>query len=90
MRGSTEKRDDGIKVSDLSKVDCDKKALVDLIHRIETNADNRIDSMLIAKDGTLVLERYFRRAHIDKRHAARSIIKGVTPIAIRVRSATGT
>ena len=27
-----EKRDDGIKVSDLSKVDCDKKALVDLNH----------------------------------------------------------
>jgi len=53
-----EKRDDGIKVSDLSAVDCDQKALAGLINRIETNADNRIDSILIAKDGTLVLQRH--------------------------------
>ena len=77
-----EKRDDGIKVSDLSAVDCDQKALVGLINRIETNADNRIDSILIAKDGTLVLERYFRRAHIDQLHPARSIIKGVLSLCV--------
>jgi hypothetical protein len=45
----TEKRDDGITVSDLSAVDCDREVLAGLINRIETNADNRIDSMLIAK-----------------------------------------
>ena len=77
-----EKRDDGINVSDLSAVDCDQKALVGLINRIETNADNRIDSILIAKDGTLVLERYFRRAHIDQLHPARSIIKGVLSLCV--------
>jgi len=77
-----EKRDDGIKVSELSAVDCDRKALVGLINRIETNAVNRIDSILIAKDGTLVLERYFRRAHIDQLHPARSIIKGVLSLCV--------
>ena len=75
-----EKRDDGISVSDLSEVKCDQKTLVGLIDRIDSNPDNRIDSLLIAKDGTLVLERYFRRAHIDQLHPARSIIKGVLSI----------
>jgi CubicO group peptidase (beta-lactamase class C family) len=77
-----EKRDDGIKVSDLSAVECDRKTLVGLINRIETGADNRIDSILIAKDGTLMLERYFRRAHIDQLHPARSIIKGVLSLCV--------
>ena len=77
-----ETRDDGIKVSDLDAVNGDQEKLEALIHRIETNPDNRIDSLLIAKDGTLVLERYFREAHIDQLHPARSIIKGVLALCV--------
>lgn len=77
-----EVRGDGIKVSDIDAIDCDRESLAALIHRIETNPDNRIDSLLIAKDGTLVLERYFREANIDQLHPARSIIKGVLALCV--------
>ena len=43
-----EARDHGIKVSDIDAIDCDRDMLAALIRRIETNPENRIDSLLIA------------------------------------------
>jgi len=74
--------DDGLKVTDLSSVKCDKEALRQLVVGLKDGEFGEVCSLLISKGDTLVLEQYFGSTNIDKLHPARSHTKSVTSYAV--------
>lgn len=75
-------RADGIPVAELS-VDADQKAaIIKLAEEISAGQHGRYDSMLIAHDGNLVFESYFRRGRINLAHPQASATKGHTSLIL--------
>ncbi len=77
-----ERRHDGLKVAHLSSVQGDTEALGRLVVELRDGEFGKVDSLLIAKGGALVLEQYFGDAAIDKLHPTRSHTKSVTAYAV--------
>ena len=75
-------RADGIPVAELN-VDADQKAaIIKLAEEIGAGQQGRYDSMLIAHDGNLVFESYFRRGRINLAHPQASATKGHTSLIL--------
>ena len=77
-----EQRDDGLTVGELRSVARDEEALSQLVVKLGAGEFGEVDSLLIAKGDTLLLEEYFRDAGIDKLHPTRSHTKSVTSYAV--------
>jgi len=77
-----ERRDDGLRVAHLSSVKGASEALGRLVDELKDGEFGKVCSLLIAKEGALVLEQYFGDAAIDKLHPTRSHTKSVTAYAV--------
>ncbi len=82
-----EQTDDGWQTAHIAKTNLDEKKLSNLIERIKSGAYINIHSVLIVKDGKLVLEEYFpgrefERGHVnftrDDLHGIMSATKSIT------------
>jgi len=72
-----QKRDDGWEVADLRKDGVDIKKLESAVNEILDMDLSRIDSLVIVKNGKLVLDEYFYNYGPDDEHQLRSITKSV-------------
>jgi len=77
-----EQRDDGLTVGELRSVARDEEALSQLVVKLGAGEFGKVDSLLVAKGDTLLLEEYFRDAGIDKLRPTRSHTKSVTSYAV--------
>jgi hypothetical protein len=82
---------DGIPVGQLGRVGGDAKQLLAFIHELaEKSLDpkaGRADSLLIAHEGKLIVESFFRRSRIDYPHYHISITKSYPVMAITLHQA---
>jgi CubicO group peptidase (beta-lactamase class C family) len=90
-----EETGDGLTCADLDEVGMNKKRIVDVVHKITEGAYRDIHSVLIIKDGNLVLEEYFgangqmhgpfiTQIYRDRVHATASVTKSVTSVLIGI------
>lgn len=75
---SPEDRKDGIPVGTLEN----REAIIAFAKEIEGGSHGDVDSLLIAKDGKLLFESYYRRGRINYPHYQMSITKSYTAMAI--------
>ena len=73
---------DGIAVSSLSSAAIDESALVSLAKEIATGEHGNYDSLLIAQNGKLLFESYFKRGRVDLSHPQSSATKSFTSLAL--------
>ena len=73
---------DGIAVNSLDQSGADEAAIAKLTKDISSGTYGNIDSLLIASNGKLVLESYYRRGRPDLPHYQMSITKSVTALAL--------
>lgn len=73
---------DRIDVDSLAKSDGDEAAIAKLTKDISSGTYGNIDSLLIASNGKLVLESYYRRGRPNLPHYQMSITKSVTALAL--------
>ena len=73
---------DGIHVSSLAQSGGDEAAIAKLANDISSGTYGNIDSLLIASNGKLVLESYYRRGRPNLPHYQMSITKSVTALAL--------
>ncbi len=74
--------DDGIAVAPLDRHGVDIKVVESLTREIAKGKYGNIDSLLIASQGKLVLESYYRRGRQASPHFQMSITKSVTALAV--------
>ena len=77
---SPEMRDDGIPVGSLQGDDA--KAIAALAQELSTGEQGAYDSLLIAKNNTLLFESYFKRGRVDLSHPQSSATKSYTSLAL--------
>ncbi len=70
--------DDGLPVSTLRKEGIDPKPIGDMLAAIRSGGYTKLDSVLIARNGKLILESYFNGYDRDTMHDTRSSFKSVT------------
>lgn len=75
-----EMRDDGIPVGSLQGDDA--KAIAALAQELSTGEQGAYDSLLIAKNNTLLFESYFKRGRVDLSHPQSSATKSYTSLAL--------
>lgn len=73
---------DGIDVGSLAQSGGDEAAIAKLTKDINSGTYGNIDSLLIASNGKLVLESYYRRGRPNLPHYQMSITKSVTALAL--------
>jgi CubicO group peptidase (beta-lactamase class C family) len=71
---------DGIETESMYKTDIDYKIIIELIENIKTGGYKNIHSLLIVKDGKLIIEEYFHGFHQNKVHEIRSASKSIGSI----------
>jgi len=74
--------DDNLPVSTLAKAGTNTKEIVTLAEEISTGKYGKYDSMLIAQNGKLVFESYFKRGRVDLSHPQSSATKSYTSLAL--------
>ena len=74
------KTGDGWETASLYEANIDAEKLVDLIHNIHNGDYKNIHSLLLVKDGKLILEEYFHGFHREKAHQIRSATKSIGSI----------
>ncbi len=79
-----EKTDDGWKTTSLSDADVDLEKINGLILNILNKKFKNIHSVIIVKNGKLILEKYFNGYHMDKIHPIQSDTKSITSILIGI------
>jgi len=79
-----EKIDDGWATADLSEVGVDSEKISDLIREILNKNFKHIDSVLLVKDGKLILEEYFNKYGRDDLHELHSVSKSITSILVGI------
>ena len=73
---------DGILVSSATKAGVDDARLVELAKEIAKGEHGNYDSMLIAKNGALVFESYYKRGRVDLPHPQSSAVKSFTSLVL--------
>ena len=71
---------DGLKTESMYKAGIDPEKLINLVHNIKNNNYTNIHSLLILKDGKLILEEYFHGFNREKTHPIRSANKSIGSI----------
>lgn len=76
--------DDGWATADLSEAGVDSEKISDLIREILNRNFKDIDSVLLVKDGKLILEEYFNEYGRDDLHELHSVSKSITSILLGI------
>jgi CubicO group peptidase (beta-lactamase class C family) len=71
-------------VSSLDEHEIDSKKIRELMHQIYANNLKNIHSILLIKNGKLILEEYFHGYHRNLKHHVASVTKSVTSILIGI------
>ena len=79
---SPQQRNDGIRVDELNVSEAGQNALELLTQQFSKGEMGDYDSLLIAHNGALVLESYYKRGRIDLPHFQASVTKGYTALAV--------
>lgn len=79
-----EEIDDGLEVSSLTVEGLDSAKLRDMIYSIMNKRYKGIHSVLLVKNGRLVLEEYFYGYNRDRLHALHSVSKSITSILVGI------
>jgi CubicO group peptidase (beta-lactamase class C family) len=75
---------DGLEVSTLEAEDIDSKLIHDAVQLFTENTDASIHSLLIIRNGKLVLESYFNGWNRKRRHDLRSATKSITSCLVGI------
>ena len=75
---------DGLQVSTLKQEGLNPKLIGDVLSAIRNGQYTKLDSMLIARNGKLVLESYFNGFERDTKHDTRSAFKSVTSALVGI------
>lgn len=81
---SPQAAEDGWSVSTLDAAKLDKSRIQSLMESILSGEQGRVDSILIARGGDLVVEEYFFGNERDKPHSIQSITKSVNSLLVGV------
>lgn len=73
---------DDIPVGISSKQDIDEARIINLAKEVASDKHGKYDSILIAKNGTLLFESYFKRGRVDLSHPQSSATKSYTSLAL--------
>jgi len=76
------KTNDGWETASLHKTGVDSKKIYELIYKVQNGTYKNIHSVLLVKDGKLILEEYFHGFHREKIHQIRSAAKSIGSILI--------
>jgi CubicO group peptidase (beta-lactamase class C family) len=79
-----EKTDDGWATAELSEAGVDSERIGDLIREVLNKNFKNIDSLLLVKDGKLILEEYFNEYGRDDLHELHSVSKSITSILVGI------
>lgn len=79
-----EKTDDGWATAELSKAGVNSERISELIREILDQNFKNIDSVLLVKDGKLVLEEYFNEYGRDDLHELHSVSKSITSLLVGI------
>lgn len=79
-----EKLNDGLEVGSLANTGLDAAAITEMVNRIADETHKNIHSILIVKDGKLVLEEYFYEYDRSKPHQLRSATKSFVSALIGI------
>ena len=77
-------RDDGWQTGDLASAGIDEDGLTTFIDDVLAGNRGRLESMLIVRDGVLVLDEYFYGFTADRPHSIQSVTKSVTSLLMGV------
>ncbi|MEL7312774.1 MAG: serine hydrolase [Pseudomonadota bacterium] len=75
-------RGDGVPVGDLRQQGGDSGALIQLVTEIAESNEENYDSLLIARNGELVFEAYFKRGRVNLPHPQASATKTYTSLLL--------
>lgn len=73
---------DGLKVASIADAGAKEVYLYKLLENLEQGAYDKIDSLLILKDGKLVVEQYYNEWSRHKLHPMQSISKSITSLLV--------
>ena len=79
-----EATDDGWETASLKDEDIDSEKIYEMMHTILSGNDKNIHSILLIKNGKLVLEEYFYGYNKEKVHYLASVSKSITSILIGI------
>ncbi len=71
---------DGLQVASLGDVGASQKPIDTLLADLEVGVYDKVDSLLVLKDGKLVVERYFGDWNVTKPHQMQSVSKSFTSL----------
>jgi len=80
---------DGWETSTLSEHGVDRKVIGRLMHEIFANHLKNVHSVLVIKNGKLILEEYFNGQHRNLNHDMRSFTKSVTSVLFGIAKGQG-
>lgn len=73
---------DGLVTGSLQEVHADQAIVARLLANLEKGVFNRVDSLLISKDGKLVVEQYYNGWSADRAHMMQSVSKSITSLLV--------
>lgn len=76
--------DDGWQTASPESVGLDREKIEALVHGIRSGGYDNLHSVLVVKDGKLVLEEYAHGSHRQRTHDVASVTKSVTSILIGI------
>jgi CubicO group peptidase (beta-lactamase class C family) len=79
-----EKISEGWETASLKEVDIDSEKIDEMMHEILSGNDRNIHSILLIKNGKLVLEEYFYGYNREKLHFLASVSKSITSVLIGI------
>jgi CubicO group peptidase (beta-lactamase class C family) len=79
-----EEIDGSWKVSSLEEQNINLSKIQEMMHQILSNNLKKIHSVIVIKNGRLVLEEYFAGYHLNLKHSVQSVTKSVTSILIGI------
>ncbi|WP_196139107.1 serine hydrolase [Aliikangiella sp. G2MR2-5] len=79
-----EKSNDGWNIGTLEGAGVNRQLMVDLVHDVNNGKFSGISSILLVKDGQLIVEEYFGEAKMNKLHTMRSASKAVTSALVGI------
>lgn len=82
INASPNDRKDGLAVARLTRQHGDRRAILQFARELAAGDHGNIDSFLLAKDGQLIFESYFRRGRANYPHYQMSITKSYTAMAL--------
>ncbi len=75
-------RDDGLVTGSLAQAATNSETLIRLLSSLERGLYNKVDSLLIIKDGVLVVEQYYNGWDVDRAHPMQSVSKSITSLLV--------